>query len=280
MDPGQWMLLEFLSKFVLLVSSMWLTGLRLVKLEFGVQVSTFLSVILWGIAVLTSITSFALTAGILMNSLSGMLDWAILSIVWDTPVGTALGLRGVGLALILISFFGSTRIIDWIGGAGAVAFLCSFAVSGHVASLEGGWLIEPLVLHLVIAASWIGVLHPLHRLSVRDPLTAAQLGERFGKVAIFCVPLMIAAGALMAWHLLESVRAIVSTTYGLFLLTKIAGVTALLIGAGLNKLRFVPALVDGDKTAGEKLAKTIELEGAAVVFVLALTAALTSFGGP
>jgi len=133
-------------------------------------------------------------------------------------------------------------------------------------------------LHLLVAAFWIGILTPLRRLSSqKDTLdAAAKLGERFGSFATIAVPVLIIAGVIMTWQLIGSVSAMISTSYGLALLLKIAGVAVLLGLAAVNKLRFVPVMLSGDFTAGQRLSRSIQLEWIAVLLILFVTAILTS----
>lgn len=280
MDLNQWLLFAFLAKFGVLIGTFWLVGLCLVRLVFGVHVSLRLRCVLWCLTALSSLAIFALTAGILMDSIAGMTDRVILGFIWETPVGTALALRVIGLGLVAISLLPIGRIWDWIGVIGSIALLTSFVVSGHVSGLNSVWVSGLLAFHIAIAAFWVGILFPLHTLALNDPKDAARVGQKFGQFAIVLVPLMVIAGGAMAWQLMGSINALLTTGYGNLLMIKVAGVGVLMLGAALNKLRFIPALLEDDKTAADGLAQTIEMEGAAVIFILAFTAALTSFGGP
>ena len=90
------------------------------------------------------------------------------------------------------------------------------------------------------------------------------------------MPVLIAAGIVMAWRLLGNVAALVATGYGLTLLAKISAVACLLAAAAANKLRFVPATRNGDQMAAVGLRRSIAVEWAAVCFVLMATAVLTT----
>ena len=183
----------------------------------------------------------------------------MLGLVWQTPVGTALVLRVAGLALVLVG-------------------LWSFSGVGHVADAAQFWLEFLLLLHLAGAAFWIGILSPLRTIaSDRESLSlAAGLGHRFGRIAAFTVPVLIATGIVMAWRLLGDVAALVARGYGLTLLAKIGAVACLLATAVANKLRFVPAMRNGDRMAAVGLRRSIAVEWAAVGFILMATAVLTT----
>jgi putative copper resistance protein D len=87
---------------------------------------------------------------------------------------------------------------------------------------------------------------------------------------------LLAAGLIYAALLLGSVTALLTTGYGLALLLKILLVGALLWLASRNRLRIVPALVDGDASAAAALRRIIDLEVITVLAILALSAVLTS----
>ena len=121
-------------------------------------------------------------------------------------------------------------------------------------------------------------LGPLRALS-RWPehiASAATLGHRFGQAASVIVPGLILAGLLMVWLLLGDLWALVTTGYGQTLLIKLVLVGAVLTLAAANKLRFVPAMQAGDDKAARHLARSIEIETAVILAVLAATATLTS----
>ena len=90
------------------------------------------------------------------------------------------------------------------------------------------------------------------------------------------VPLMLLAGIVLAFNLVGSLGALVTTGYGLTLLAKTAAVSAVLLMAALNKLRFVPALERGDASAAQTFRKALVVEGCAFFFVLLATAMLTT----
>ena len=90
------------------------------------------------------------------------------------------------------------------------------------------------------------------------------------------VPALIVAGFWMAWLLVGDLRALISTGYGQALLLKVLFVGLLLILAAANKLRFVPAMLDGDTKAAQHLARSIEVEALIVLAVLTTTATLTT----
>ena len=156
------------------------------------------------------------------GDISGMTDPEMLDLLWQSPPGTLL--LGSGLLLVLAGLR-APRIGPWIVAAGGVLALWSFTRIGHVPDAGPVRLEALLVLHLAAAAFWIGILSPLRRLAgASESLSeAAALGHRFGRIAAVTVPVLIAAGVVMAWWLLGDVAALTTTGYGLTLLAKIAG---------------------------------------------------------
>lgn len=213
----------------------------------------------------------------LTGDASGMVDPDFLGLLWSTPVGTALALRISGLFIIIAGLF-LTRgglIIATIGG---ILAIWSFDHVGHISNRDIRWLDAALTIHLITVALWIGILTPLQRLA-RNPETlqrAATLGHRFGQFAAFTVPILILAGLYMSYEMAGSLAALTTTGYGQALLIKVAIVAALLSFAALNKLRFIPRMEQGDKTAAAHLSRAITLEWATIITILGTTATLTS----
>lgn len=225
---------------------------------------------------LSAAANFSLRGAALMGEWSGATDPEILSILWETPVGTALVLRLIGFLLILASVVVG-RVGMWSAVLGGVIALWSFTQIGHVADKSQMALQVVLLLHLCIAAFWLGVLTPLRRFAT-DPSSvtkSAALGHAFGSAAMIGVPILILAGAGLTYQLVGGLSGLV-TPYGLVLLAKIAFVSMLLALGAANKLRFVPKLQGGESSAANHLFHSLTLEWVAFVCVLAITAVLTS----
>ena len=236
--------------------------------------------LIWALlGVILSASDLALRAAALTGTASGAMDPEMLKLVWSTSVGDAALWRVAGFALLLVGAL-LGRMGSWLALSGGVLVMCSFTLLGHVAEQEAFWLQLVLYFHLSAAAFWVGILGPLRRLALdREKLdVAAQLGHGFGQAAMAVLPVLIVAGLLMAWQLLED-WAVVITPYGLILLTKIL-VVALLMGLGAtNKMRHVPAMLRGDTRAADALARVIRKEQVVVALVLAITAVLTVIVG-
>lgn len=221
--------------------------------------------------------SFAWKGSALTGDLSGVIDPEMLGLLWQTQSGVALRWQIGGLALMLVGLF---RLrLGWVLRLlGGVMALYGLSAIGHVYDQSAPILRYILLLHLICAALWIGILVPLHSLA-SDPDTAqaaAWLGTRFGQVAIGFVPVLLIAGGYLAYGLTGSVGALLTTSYGLVLLSKVTLVVVLLLLAAMNKLRFVPGLRAGNPGAAHGLARTIRAEGVLMAAILLVTAILTT----
>ncbi len=180
----------------------------------------------------------------------------------------------VGLALILVAVR-TARPAKTLGisAAGSVLILASFALSGHV--VTGGppeLTIPPLLLHVAVAAFWVGSLLPLLR-ALTTPEASLTL-NRFSRVAVIAVPVMVLAGAVLAALQVRDPDALLTTEYGLILIVKLVLVTALLGLAVQNRVKFAPALARGDAGVSRRLSRSIQAEIGTVVAILFATAAL------
>lgn len=208
----------------------------------------------------------------------GLVDPAMVSIVWDSPLGDAGTLRAAGLVLVCaVLLRGPAGRALSVAGAAAVAM--SFTFVGH--SLEQPrWLFGAfLTLHLLAAAYWVGALWPLHRAADRSGRGVPVL-HRFGVLAGWIVGGLVVVGVAMALMLAGSVSALLGTAYGWVLLTKVLLVAALLGLAAANKLRLVPRLAAAEPGAAAALRRSIALEMAVVALILLATATLTMVTTP
>ncbi|MCH1536775.1 MAG: CopD family protein [Amylibacter sp.] len=229
------------------------------------------------LGLIATILGFSLRGANLTGDLSGMTDPMMLSLLWATPVGTALALRIVGLNLLLLGLF-LGRAGAWVSVLGGIIALFSFTQIGHISGSEAALMDIALILHLLAVALWIGVLTPLYRLASSSTTyaLAANVGHRFGFVASVTVPMLIVVGAYMGYQLVGSFPALIETGYGQALIIKILLVGGLLGLAAVNKLRFIPALRLGDSVAANNLSKSIYVEWLVIVAILGVSAALTT----
>jgi putative copper resistance protein D len=229
-----------------------------------------------------AVLTFSLRGANLTGDVSGMIDPEMLGLLWSTPVGTAVMYRLAGLGLLIVGLLvGSIlkgRIGLWISVFGGIMAISSFGYVGHVSGRDSTMLDMALLLHLLAVALWIGILTPLKRLASASVTyaTAADVGHRFGVIAMVTVPTLIVVGGYMGYALVGSFTALFSSGYGQALIVKVVLVTGLLGLAAANKLRFIPKLRSDDPIEAYHLTKSISLEWCIITTILAVTAVLTS----
>ena len=237
-----------------------------------------------GCAVTAGVASAALIpAGAIYlagGSWAGAVDPALTGMVATSPVGESLVVRAAGLA-VLAALFISGRVPALAAVAAAGVVCASFAFRGHVLAEPRVILGALVTAHLLGLAFWVGAFAPLCRLAGHaDPIRAGTAAAEFGRRALWVVPALAAAGATLLVLLAGNPLDALETTYGRLLAVKLA-VFALLLGlAAFNRLRLTPALLAGDARAGARLRRSIGLEFAAVLVILAVTATLTTVASP
>ena len=275
--PDLFVLVAIFTKFALYLGVMTAAGTVMTTLMFRLDRTRSISTIFAVLGLSATILSFLLRGANLTGSWSGMTDPMILSLLWTTPVGTALALRLVGLNLLLLGLI-LGRIGAWTSVLGGIIAIFSFTPIGHISGSESTLMDFALMLHLLAIALWIGVLTPLYRLassSTTYPL-AANVGHRFGVVGSVTVPVLIVVGGYMGYRLVGSFTALIETGYGQAFIIKLLLVGGLLALGALNKLRFIPALRLGDPVAASHLSKSISVEWLVILAILGMTAVLTT----
>ncbi len=156
--------------------------------------------------------------------------------------------------------------------------------------------------HLVAAASWIGVL--AHLFATRRAILDAQDGEqlrlvaeivrRFSPLALLAAFTLVATGAVGIWAYLGTPDALLTSAYGLTFATKMALLLFLLAGGWVNYRLVRPELLrvaaEGKPPAGPtggparpvlaRLGRTIELEVTAGLLIVATAGILASVSPP
>ena len=275
--PDLFVSAAIVTKFVLYLGVITAAGTVMATLVFRLDRTRGLAAIFAVLGLIATILGFSLRGANLTGDLSGMTDPMMLSLLWATPVGTALALRIVGLNLLLLGLF-LGRAGAWVSVLGGIIALFSFTQIGHISGSEAALMDIALILHLLAVALWIGVLTPLYRLASSSTTyaSAANVGHRFGVVASVTVPILIVVGAYMGYQLVGSFAALIETGYGQALIIKILLVSGLLGLAAVNKLRLIPALRLGDSVAASNLSKSIYVEWLVIVAILGVSAALTT----
>jgi copper transport protein len=167
--------------------------------------------------------------------------WAPWKIALSTSLGpsllVAIGAMGASIAALRTARLTIGRALSALALAGVGL---SLAMSGHAATAPPQELMRPaMFLHGIGVAFWLGALVPLAVL-VWPPQDAPLAAlNRFSRMAIPAVGLLLLAGLALAIVQLESFEALVETKYGLILSIKLLLVAALLGLAALNRFRLV-----------------------------------------
>ncbi|HUR75958.1 MAG TPA: copper resistance protein CopC [Sporichthya sp.] len=221
--------------------------------------------------------------------------------VLDTPYGGAALARLVFLVALVGALVAAARVVAarstavTLAGAAAVAVLFTFSRAGHPAVADHPALTMGVdAVHLGAVAVWVGGLVVLAaRVLPRPPADGRAVLARWSPVAMTAVAVLVVTGSIQAWRELRSVEAFYDTTYGRWVLAKIAGLILMVaLGEfGRRKLRAMvvaaprpvvsaslgAALADGPAGSPDEtrvLRRSVGLELGLAAAVLAATSAL------
>jgi putative copper resistance protein D len=237
-----------------------------------------LSYIRWGSVIgMTSIVMSCMSQLLMFGglSISSLSDWETLTMLLNSTLGWSWGLAFIGF---LGCFIGTQDKINelirvlWLT-SGTVIVVLSFWFTGHF--VDSQWYEHlPLLVHLIAISMWMGALLPLWKVTtITDLELMRRIMFKFGKIALFFIPVLLIAGLFMLLFLLGDLRLLFQHSYGQTMLVKLA-VVILLLGLGaLNKLVLVPRLPAVDMVY--RLRKSIVIETVAGGCVLGLTALAT-----
>ncbi len=224
---------------------------------------------------------YALEAARMAGEMSGMWDPTLQGMAWNSPAGTALICRLLGLLLIAVGLQEASVRWTILAVGGTVLATGAFALTGHTSVNAHRAALAPLLmLHLLVVAFWFGALWPLYVASLREtPARASDIIERFTAAATWLVPVILLAGIVMAVLLLPNLQAL-SEPYGELLIAKVVGFAVLMGLAAANKWRLGPALVHGPAQSGRWFRRSVAAEYVLIAAVLTITAVMTSFFSP
>jgi putative copper resistance protein D len=249
--------------------------------ESEVRVLTRFAVWLALAAAVLSLARIPLRASFLMGGTwQGGTDPMILGMVLESPLGTTIAVRLVGLALILTLLTGA-RWSNIVAALGVLLVSGSFVLRGHALEEPRLVLGALITVHLLGLAFWIGAFVPLYRVAgTGSDNSAGRLAHEFGRKAVYVVGGLFAAGGITLWVMTGNLIAAVSTPYGQFFLLKLALFLGAIGFAAWNKLHLTPALLLSDPSAGLSLRKSLRWEAGLLAFVLLATATLTTISAP
>jgi putative copper export protein len=232
------------------------------------------------VALVAAVLHYVLTPARMAGDFGSTFDPALESLLLRSSSGTAHIVRVVGLAVLLLALDRASRVNTWGACIGATLALASFALMGHSVIHPQRWILAPLLLvHVFVAAVWLGALAGLF-IAARDTGTAsAPLAARFSAHAGAAVPAIFVCGFLMSVLFIRSFVEL-ATPYGAMVLGKSMGFALLMAFAALNKWRLVPRLSAGDASAVPALQRSVRAEWALIAAVLVATAIVTSLYAP
>jgi copper resistance protein D len=232
---------------------------------------TLAAVLLGLVAALGALTA---QVGVLTGG-ETLTDAEVWQVVLASRAAGSHGLGAAGLLLVALLALGPRWTVP--ATAGGILVCASFALLGHTTLLAPRPLLAGLLLlHLLVAAFWIGSLPPLAWSARRDGPAAARLVEDWARIAALAVPALAAAGLLLAWWVLGSLQQLLASWYGWALLAKLAFVVVLLGFAAWHRYRLTPALAASAPGAGRRLARSIAAEAVVALLVLYAAAELVS----
>ncbi|WP_240757062.1 MULTISPECIES: copper resistance D family protein [Roseicella] len=226
------------------------------------------------LGLLAGIGALAAQVGVLTDG-EALTDPEVWNVVLASRAGSSYGLGGAGLLLVALLAVGSRWTIP--AALGGVLVCASYALLGHTTMLTPRPVLAGLLLvHLLVAAFWIGSLLPLAWSARREGPAAAHLVEAWARVAMIAVPVLAVAGLLLAWWILGGVQQLFASWYGWALLAKLALVSVLLGFAAWHHRRLTPALAANIPGAGRRLARSIAMEALVAMLVLYAAAEMVS----
>ncbi|MFI9610968.1 copper resistance CopC/CopD family protein [Streptomyces sp. NPDC052023] len=211
------------------------------------------------------------------TGLTDALDPAVLGATLTTRPGLALlaRLALLGAALVLVRRSAGRTAHPVAGIALCVALALTWAAAEHAsAGIQVPVAMTSSVLHLLAMAVWLGGLTALLVVLHRTPhdLTSAAVA-RFSRLALASVAVLTVTGVYQSWRGLGSWEALTGTTYGRFLVAKVAAVAVLLAAAGFSR-RWThrwAAAEPARAEAGARVLETVGAGGAAIEPVEPLT---------
>lgn len=161
------------------------------------------------------------------------------------------------------------------------------AWAGHAAAVEPWGLAATGAdaLHLLAVGIWLGGLVPLAALlraagdeAGADARPFAVLAARsFSQVALLAMLTLVATGIWNGWNQVGDFPSLVGTRHGRLLLLKLGLLAAILVLAGLNRLRWLPALSGEAETVGRPAMRRLSaFVGAELVLGIAILAIVSA----
>jgi copper transport protein len=285
MEPGDglsnWALAAAVNRGVLYLSMLLAAGSALFPLIVNTPTIVANAAARLGrIAAIIAVIAYVLAIGMggadmIMGSSGALLSAESWAAGFDTTLRNSAIIGIAGMALLAYGSV-SKRAASAVLAAGVALAVLSFLVTGHAVTAEPVWFTAPMVaIHLLSAAFWLGALWPLY-VAARDlPVAdAGALMAQFSKRAVYAVTVLILSGSAIACVQMGSLGAFITTGYGFRLAVKLGLVALLLALADYNKVALTPRLIAGDLAAPARLQRSIAVEYAVYVLIIAAAASL------
>ncbi|HVN55435.1 MAG TPA: copper resistance protein CopC [Anaerolineaceae bacterium] len=170
----------------------------------------------------------------------------------------------------------------WLALALGVAVLATFSLKSHLAATGSALNVLIETLHLGSMVAWMGGLVPLFLVILatqagkNQPVPLSVLIPMFSRLALVCVTGLALSGLYSALVEVRTLPALTITTYGLAVVAK-SGLFALLFVLGaVNLLVLSPRLARLGSAASLWLSRTVPVELALGLVVLAVAGVLTA----
>ncbi len=223
-----------------------------------------------GASVWWALESVAAMAGVPLADLDQPTAEAVLA---ATPLGAVMEWRLTVLACVIVAAIVPLKVLRLpvMALAGAVA-LCSMALTGHAGASETALHRWADGLHLLAAALWIGALAAFLTDALRRRADVQALA-RFARTGSVVVAVLVLTGVVNTLAIAGFPPVLQSRWFSL-LAVKIALFGLMLALAAGNRWRIVPALERGEAGAEARLRRSLLLELAAGLGVVAVVAML------
>ncbi len=298
--PGSWELASLFCKFFLYVGAASVAGGSLCLWQFSdgrrKSVQRNLLYMMFGALVgfQAELCNFFIQVGQVSGTgIAGMFDWDMAAILLDTSIGEVTFYRMGAFVWALLATLFYLRKLRYarapftqaeyqdlliVYAAPLLILAFTFKITGHVSVLPVAAQ-TAIVLHFAAFSLWIGALYPLLLLSRSTDLNILRTRmKRFGDFATGIVLVLFGAGIYLVFQLFNSWQELVTTAYGIGLLTKLFFVLQLLAIAAINRLFLVPRLVATDGVS--VLQRSLRREMLVASLVLAVTAYFSTLAGP
>lgn len=259
------------------VALLLVAGLPLQALSSGRALSGRMRAVLAALALLAgassvwwALESVAAMAGVPLSELDQPTAEAVLA---ATPLGAVMEWRLTALACVILAAIVPLKVLRLpvMALAGAVA-LCSMALTGHAGASEGALHRWADGLHLLAAALWIGALVAFLADAVRRKSDVQAL-VRFARTGSVVVAVLVLTGVVNTLAI-AGFPPVLDSRWFVLLVVKIALFAFMLALAAGNRWRIVPALERGEAGAEARLRRSLLIEMAAGLGVVAVVAML------